>query len=66
MRSPQIPNNKNFYPIKSQLQQISKWSPPDFVTVISPFLHTVDDGSRDLRTSAYYLLTDSFFQVGTS
>ena len=35
-------------------------------TVLSPFLHTVDDGFRDFWTNACYHLADSFLQLGHS
>ena len=35
-------------------------------TVLSPFLHTVDDSFRDLRPIACYFLADRYFQLGDS
>ena len=37
-----------------------------FTTVLVRYLHTVDDGYRDFKTNAGYLLADSFFQLGDS
>ena len=34
--------------------------------VLGPFLHTVDDGFRDFRTNAFYLLVDRFLKLNDS
>ena len=35
-------------------------------TVLSPFLHSVDDGFGDVWPNACYLFSDNFFQLGDS